>query len=133
MLSRPNSFMVYCRLGVEFISFFELLHPNLKIRLQLIRARSNFHMNNDKPNISPGIVDFPFYTRRIALNDDYHMKRMDMLAYTPVEFNYLEFLAKTFIFPARQNQFLHENIFFIAPNLRIAIGMNSLYIHWTLY
>ena len=50
---------------------------------------------------------------------------MDMLAYTPVEFNYLETLAKTFIIPARQNQFLQENIFNNAPVRRIAIALNT--------
>ena len=48
-----------------------------------------------------------------------------MLAYTPVEFNYLETLAKTFIIPARQNQFIQENIFNNAPDRRIAIAMNT--------
>ena len=66
-----------------------------------------------------------FYTRRIALKDDYHKKRMDVLAYTPVEFNYLETLAKIFIIPARQNQFFQENIFNNAPVRRIAIAMNT--------
>ena len=50
---------------------------------------------------------------------------MDMLAYTPVEFNYLETIAKTFIIPARQNQFIQENIFNNAPVHRIAIAMNT--------
>ena len=50
---------------------------------------------------------------------------MDMLAYTPVEFNYLENLAKTFIIPAKQNQFIQENIFNNAPVLGIAIAMNT--------
>ena len=50
---------------------------------------------------------------------------MDMLAYTPVEFNYLETLAKTFIIHARQNQFIQENIFNNAPVRRIAIAMNT--------
>ena len=40
---------------------------------------------------------------------------MDMLAYTQVEYNYLETLAITFIIPARQNQFIQENIFNNAP------------------
>ena len=48
-----------------------------------------------------------------------------MLAYTPVEFNYLETLAKTFIIPARQNQFIRGNIFNTAPVRRIAIAMNT--------
>ena len=50
---------------------------------------------------------------------------MDTLAYTPVEFNYLETLAKTFIIPARQNQFNQENIFNNAPVRRIATAMNT--------
>ena len=52
-------------------------------------------------------------------------KRMDMLAYAPVEYNYLETLAKTFIIPVRQNQFIQENIFNNAPIRRIAIAMNT--------
>ena len=50
---------------------------------------------------------------------------MEMLAHTPVEFNYLETLAKTFIIPARQDQFIQENIFKNAPVRRIAIAMNT--------
>ena len=50
---------------------------------------------------------------------------MDMLAYTPVEFNYLETLAQTFIIPARQNQFIQENTCKNAPVRRIAIAMNT--------
>ena len=125
MLSRPDGFMLYGKLGVDFFSASELLYPNMKIRLRLIKARPNFHMISDNPNVSLGIVDCSVYTRRIALNDDYHKKRMDMLAYTPVEFNYLETLAKTFIILARQNQFIQENIFNKAAVRRIAIAMNT--------
>ena len=60
----------------------------MKFRLGLIRARPNFYMISDNPNSSLGICDCSLYTRRIALKDDYHKKRTDMLAYTPVEFNY---------------------------------------------
>ena len=48
-----------------------------------------------------------------------------MLAYTPVEFNCLETVAKTFIIPARENEFIQENIFNKAPVRRIAIAMNT--------
>ena len=44
-------------------------------------------MIGDNPNVSLAIVECSLYTRRIAQKDDYHKKRMDMLAYTPVEFN----------------------------------------------
>ena len=125
MLSRPDGFMLYGKLGVDFFSTSELLYPNMKNRLRLIRARPNFYMINDNPNVSLGIVDCSLYTRRIALKDEYHKKRMDSLAYTSVEFNYLETLAKTFIIPARQNQFLQEIIFNNSPVRRIAIAMNT--------
>ena len=125
MLSRPDGFMLYGKLGFDFLSTFEFLYPNMKIRLRLIRARPIFYMISDNPNVSLGIVDCSIYTRRIALKHDYHKKRMDMLACTPEEFNYLETLAKTFIIPARQNQFIQENIFINAPVRRIAIAMNT--------
>ena len=94
--------MFYGKLGIDFVSTSELLYPNMKNRLRLIRARPNFYMIIDNPNVSLGIVDCSLYTRRIALKDDYHKKRIDMLAYAPVEYIYLKFLAKTFIIPARQ-------------------------------
>ena len=125
MLSRPIGFTLYGKLGVDFFSTSELLYPNMKIRLRQIRARLNFYMISDNPNVRLGIVDCSLYTRRIALKDDYHKKRMDMLAYTPVEFKYLETLAVTFIIPARQNQFIQENIFNNAPIRRIATSMNT--------
>ena len=124
-LSRPDGFMLYGKLGVDFFSTSELLYPNMKIRLRLIGARPNFYMTSDNPNVSLGIVAFSLYTRRIALKDDYQKKRMDMLAYVPVEYNYLETLAKTFIIPARQNQFIQENIFNNASVRRIAIALNT--------
>ena len=80
MLSRPDGFILYGKLWVDFFSASELLYPNMKIRLQLIRARPNFYMISDNLNVSLGIVDPSFYNRRIALKDDYHKKRMDMLA-----------------------------------------------------
>ena len=124
LLSRTDGFMLYGKLGIDFFSTSELLYPNMKIRLQLTRARHNFYMISDNPNVSHGIVDCSIYTRRIALKDDYR-KKMDMLAYAPVEYNYLETMAKTFIIPARQNQFNEENIFNNAPIRRVVFAMNT--------
>ena len=97
MFSRPDGFTLYGKLGADFFSTSELLYPKMKTRLRLIRARPNFYMISDNPNVSLGIADYCLYTRRFALKDDYHKKRIDMLAYTPIEFNYLETLAKNFI------------------------------------
>ena len=125
MFSRPDGFMLYGKLGVDFFSTSELLYPNMKIRLRLIRARPNFYMISDNPNVSLGIVDCSLYTRRFALKDDYHRRPMDMLAYNPEEFNSLETLAVTFIIPATQYPFFQENIFNNAAVRRIAIAMNT--------
>ena len=59
------------------------------------------------------------------LKEDYHKNRMSPLVYAPVEYNYMETLAKTFIISARQNQFIQKYIFNNAPTCRIDIAMNS--------
>ena len=60
MLSKPDGFMLYGKLGVEFFSTSELLYPNMKIRLRLIRVRPNFYMISDNPNVCQGNVDCSF-------------------------------------------------------------------------
>ena len=125
LLSRPDGFILYGKLKIDFFSTSELLYPIMKTTMRLIRARPNFYIVSDNPNVSLGIVDCSLYTRRTALKDDYHKRRRDMLAYAPVEYNYLETLAKKFIIPARQNQFVQENIFSNAPIRRVAIAMNT--------
>ena len=66
LLSRPDGFIFYGKLGIDFSSTSELLYPNMKVRLRLIRARPNFYMISDNPNVSLGTVDSSLYTRRIA-------------------------------------------------------------------
>ena len=85
MLLRSDRFTLYGKLGVDFFTTSELLYPNMKVRIRLIRAKPNFYMISDNPNVSLGIVDCSLYTRRIGLTEDYHKKRMDILAYAPVE------------------------------------------------
>ena len=75
LLSRPDGFMLYGKLGIDFFSISEVLYPNMKNRLRLIRARPNFCMICDNPNVSLGIVACSLYTRRIALKDDYDKKK----------------------------------------------------------
>ena len=82
-------------------------------------------MIGENPNVSFGIVDCSLYIRRVMLKEDYHKERMSQLAYAPVEYNYMETLVKTFIIPARQNQFIQENKINNAPIRRIAVAMNS--------
>ena len=113
--------MLYGKLGVDFLSTFELLYPNMKNMLRLIGARTSFYMVSFNPNVSLGIVDCSLYSRRIALSDNHHYKRMDMLAYAPVKNNYWETVPKIFIFTTRQNQFILENFFTMLKLIRLPL------------
>ena len=68
-LGRPDSFMLYGKLGVDLFSNSELLCPNMEHRLRLIRARPIFHKISENRNISLGIADCSLCTRCIALKD----------------------------------------------------------------
>ena len=57
LLSRPDGFMLYGKLVIDFFSTSKLLYPNKEIRLHLNRARPNFDMISDNPNVNIGIVD----------------------------------------------------------------------------
>ena len=81
-------------------------------------------MNSDNPNVSLGIVDCSLYTGCIALKNDYHKEKTDMFAYAPVDYKYLEALAKKLIIPAKQRLFIKENLFNNASYHRVAIAMN---------
>ena len=125
LYSTPDGFMLYGKLGIDFLTTSELLYPNLIERIRLIRERPNFYIISENPNVSLGIVDCSLYTRRLMLKEDYHKKRMSQVVYVPVENNYMVTLAKTYIIPARQNHFIHENIFNNAPIRRTSIAMNQ--------
>ena len=125
MLLRSDGFTLYVKLSVGFFTTSELLYPNMKIGIRLIRARPNFYKISDNPIVSLGIVDCSLHTRRIGLKEDYYKKEINIFACAPVEYNYMETLAKTFIIPSSQNQFIQENIFNNAPFRRIAIAMNT--------
>ena len=100
LYTRLDGFMLYGGLGIDFLTTSELLYPNMKVRIRLIRARPIFYIISENRNVSLGIVDCSLYTRLVMLREDYHKKRMSQLAYAPVEYSYMETLAKTFILPA---------------------------------
>ena len=82
-------------------------------------------MISDNRKVSLDHVDCSPCTRRNALNVYHHKKRMNVLDYIPVELSYLETVAKTFVIPARQNQFIQRNIFNNALVHRIAFVMRT--------
>ena len=125
MRSRPDGFILYEKLSVDFLCISEQLYPNLIKKLRLIRARLDFYMVRDNPVVSLGIVDFLIHSRRVALKNEYQKRKMDVLAYAPVEFDCLETLEKTFIIPSSQNQLNQKNNFNNAPVRRTPIETNT--------
>ena len=125
MLIKSDGFTLHGKLGADFFTTSDLLYPKMLVRIRLIRARPIFYMFGDNPIVSVGIVDCSLYTCRIGLKEEYHKIRMDTLAYSPVEYNYMETLAKTFIIPTSQNQIIREKLSNNAPIRRIAITMNT--------
>ena len=125
LYSRPDGFMLYGKLGMDLLPISQLLYPNMRVRIRLVRARPNFYMISENPIVSLGIVECSLYTRCVMLKSDYHKKRKTHLLYAPVVYNYMETLAETHNITARQNQFIQENFFNNAPIRRIAIAVNS--------
>ena len=79
-ISRTDGFLLYGKWELTFSKTSEKLYPNMKNKIQLSRARPNFYMITDNPNVSFKFVDCSFYTRCIAPKDDCHHKRIDMPA-----------------------------------------------------
>ena len=57
LYSRCDGFMLYRKLGIDFLTTSELLYPYMKIRIRLIRARPKHFVRNENPNVSLGFVD----------------------------------------------------------------------------
>ena len=74
MSTRSDHFMLYGKSPVDCFSSSQLLHRFWKVSLRLIRARPNFYVTIDNSNIGLGIVNFPLYSRRFALVDDFYKK-----------------------------------------------------------
>ena len=61
----------------------------------------------------------------MVVNEVYHQTVKYQLTHQPVCYNFIETIARTFIIPSGQNQFIQENVFNNAPTRRVAIAMNT--------
>ena len=75
LLRRPDDFMLYGKLGVDFFYTCESLIMNMNFRLRLIKARAMFHRISDNPDVSLGIVHFSFCNLGFVLKDEFQKKR----------------------------------------------------------
>ena len=57
MHKRPDGFILYGKLRVDFFSTSQLFYLNMKIKLRPIGASLKFYMIIDNPNVSLGLVD----------------------------------------------------------------------------
>ena len=119
------TFSLYWRLAIDLFTCEKLLLPKTKVRIELIRARPNFYMLSDNPNVSLKIVDCSLFPRRILVAEPNHQYLQWNLEREPAHYKYMETIARTFIIPSRQNQFIQENVFNNAPIRRIAVAMNT--------
>ena len=119
------SFSLYGRLAIDLFVCEKLLLSNTNNRIKLIRARPNFSMLSDNPNVSLNIVDCLLFTRRILAAEPNHQYLQWNLEREPAQYNYMGTIARTFIIPSRQSQFIQENIFNNAPLRRRTVAMNT--------
>ena len=77
------------------------------------------------PHVSLKVLDSSLFTRRAVVNEVYHQTIKYQLTHQPACYNFMETIARTFIIPSGQNQFIQENVFNNAAIRRIAIAMNT--------
>ena len=102
------TFSLYGRLAIDLFTCEKLLLPNTKVRIKLIRARPNFYMLSDNPNIRLKTVDCSLFNRRILVAEPNHQYLQWNLEREPAQYKYMETIARTSIIPSRQNQFIQE-------------------------
>ena len=120
-----NGTPYYGKLAIDLFQSEKLLFPNTKVRLKLIRARPNFYMISYNPHVSLKVLDCSLFTRRVVVNEVYHQTIKYQLTHQPACYKFKETIARTFIIPSGQNQFIQENVFNNASIRRIAIAMNT--------
>ena len=102
------TFSLYGRLDNDLFTCEKLLLPKTKVRIKLIRARPNFYMLSDNPKVRMKIIDCSLFTRRTLVAEPSHQYLQWNLEREPAHYNHMETIARTFIIPSRQNQFIQE-------------------------
>ena len=124
-LLMKNGTTFYGKLVIDLFQCENLLLPNTKIRLKLIRARPNFYMISNNPHVSLKVLDCSLFTGFVVVNEVHHQTIKYQLTHQPACYNFMETIASTFIILSGQNWFIQENVFDNAPIRRIAFAMNT--------
>ena len=106
-----NGSIYYGNLAIDLFQCEKLLLPNTKFRLKLIRARTNFYMISYNPHVSLKVLDCSLFTRGVVVNEVYHQTTKYQLTNQSACYNFMLTIARTFIIPSGQNQFIQEKDF----------------------
>ena len=68
-LSTPDWLMLYGKVGMNFLSTFELPYPNTNIEIRHMEARPIFYLISDNHKVSFRIKDCSLYPRRFVLQE----------------------------------------------------------------
>ena len=120
-----NGSTYYDKLAIDLFQCENLPLPATKVRLKLIRAIPNFYIISYNRHVSLKVLDCSLYTRRVVVNEVYHQTIKCQLNHHSACYNFMETIARTFIIPSGQNQFIQEKVFSNAPIRGVAIAMNT--------
>ena len=95
--SRAYGSMLYGKIRLDIFSTFELFYPKMENRLRISIDWPKFHMIVANPISVIELLIVRFAIVVLLSRTIIMKKRMNMLAYDPVEVNYLETLANTSI------------------------------------
>jgi hypothetical protein len=118
---------LYGRLSVDFFTCDKLLLPNVALRIKLVRNHNDFVIISEgaTKHYTIQIADANLYVRKMTVSDHVLGSIERVLLKTPAMYKYTEVLPKTFIIPAGQNSWKHEDVFMKEPIRRVAIAMNT--------
>ena len=109
------TFLFYGRLANDMFTCEKKLLPKTKVRIKL----------SENPIVCLKIVDCSLFMRRILVAEPNHQNLQWNLEREPAHYKNMETIARIFIIPSRQNQFIQENVFHKTPIRRIAVAMNT--------
>ena len=122
---KSDTVAFYGKLCVDIFTCDKFLLPNVNVRLRLVRSRPIFYLiSQQNKNFIGKILEATLFVRQVAVEDRIYKDLHNTLQLRAARYNFSEILAKSFIIPSGQNQYIHENIFDNAPIRRLAIAMN---------
>jgi len=118
---------LFGKLSVDFFTCDKLLLPDVTLRIKLVRAHNDFVIMTDHATkrYTIHIRDASLYVRKMTVSENVVASLERVLLKTPAMYKYTEVIPKTFIIPAGQNSWKHEDVFMKEPIRRMAIAMNT--------